>query len=328
MPVRPRPERTRLPGRREPVKEDLRGIGDGSRGPHLVLLARDATGYRSLCRLISRANLAGTKGVPRFSQALLADHAEGLVALSGCRDGELARRLRVGDRAGARLVAEGYARLFGGSGSNGHDPNGRGGRSRRGGAVAAGFVLELQHHLLPEDDWLVAETARLADELGLPCVVTNDVHYARPEGRELQDVLGAIRHGRTLDTLADLRRPDGESYLKSEAELLGLPPAAAHDDGGHGRRTAQDDGPAHGDGRPTTTGGPPGPGSPDWLRRPRLPPPAPWISDSSATASPASRCRAGRPRSATWPSCAMPAPDGATTRSRRPCSASSATSSR
>ena len=84
-PARPRPARTRLPGHRATVKEDLRGVGTAVRGPHLVLLARDATGYRSLCRLVSRANMAGTKGVPRFSQALLAEHAEGLVALSGCR---------------------------------------------------------------------------------------------------------------------------------------------------------------------------------------------------------------------------------------------------
>ena len=107
--TRPRPERPRLPGHREAVKEDLRGIGERARGPHLVLLARSAIGWRSLCRLVSRANMAGTKGVPRFSQALLAEHAEGLVALSGCRDGEIARRLRVGDRAGARAVAERYA---------------------------------------------------------------------------------------------------------------------------------------------------------------------------------------------------------------------------
>ena len=213
-PVRPRPERARLPGHRDPVKEDLRGVGEGARGPHLVVLARDRTGYRSLCRLVSRANLAGTKGVPRFSQALLAEHAEGLVALSGCRDGEIARRLRVGDREGARTVAEGYARMFGsGSGSR-----------RASGVAAAGFVLELEHHLLPDDDWLVAETARLAEELGLPVVVTNDVHYALPEGRELQDVVTAIRHGRAVGTLADLRRPDGESYLKSAAELGTLPP--------------------------------------------------------------------------------------------------------
>ena len=115
-PARPRPTRTRLPGHRTTVKEDLRGVGAGVRGPHLVLLARDGAGYRSLCRLVSRANMAGTKGVPRFSQALLAEHAEGLVALSGCRDGEIARRLLAGDREGARAVAEQYAGLFGGGG--------------------------------------------------------------------------------------------------------------------------------------------------------------------------------------------------------------------
>ncbi len=200
-PDRPRPERTRLPGHREAVKEDHRGIGERQRGPHLVLLARDASGYRSLCRLVSRANLAGTKAVPRFSHELLAQHVDGLVALSGCREGEIARRLRVGDREGALAAASAFAGRFPGA-----------------------FYLELSHHLLPDDDWLVAETAALADELGLPVVVTNDVHYARPEGREFQDVLTAIRHGRTLDELADLRREDGESYLKSGADIAALPP--------------------------------------------------------------------------------------------------------
>jgi len=239
-PARPRPERARLPGYREAVKEDLRGVGEAQRGPHLVLLARDAAGYRSLCRLVSRANLAGTKSMPRFSQELLAAHTEGLVALSGCREGEIARRLRTGDRAGARAAAERYARLFGA---------GRGGGGERplpgataGSPASAAFFLELQHHLLPDDDWLVAETVRLADELGLPVVVTNDVHYARPEGRELQDVLTAIRHGRSLDELRDLRRPDGESYLKSGQELMELPPGrvAPPAGGAHGTSTAGD----------------------------------------------------------------------------------------
>ncbi len=209
-PVRPRAERQRLPGHRDAVKEDLRGIGDRNRGPHLVLLARDTTGYRSLCRLVSRANLAGTKDVPRFTHALLAEQTEGLVALSGCRDGEIARRLRVGDREGARAAAEWLASRF---------------RTTGDGIATAGLVLELQHHLVPEDDWLVAEVAALARELSLPVVVTNDVHYARPDGRELHDVLTGIRHGRTLDELGDLRRPDSESYLKSGAELATMPPS-------------------------------------------------------------------------------------------------------
>ena len=210
-PDRPSPERTRLPGHREVVKEDHRGIGEAEMGAHLVLLARDDRGWTSLCRLVSHANLAGSKAVPRFTQALLAQHTEGVIALSGCRHGELARRLRAGDREGARAAAERYALLFGGRGGGGS-------------AATSGFFLELQHHLLPDDDWLVSETARIADELGLPTVVTNDVHYATPDGRELQDVVTAIRHGRSLDTLRDLRRPDGESFLKGPAELLALPP--------------------------------------------------------------------------------------------------------
>src|SRR5690349_18908294 len=154
LPARPRPTRARLPGHRSVVKEDLRGIGERQRGPHLVLLARDMTGYRSLCRLISHANLAGTKRVPRFSQALLAGETEGLLALSGCRESEIARRLRVGDRAGAAAVARHYAQLYGGASvATGAR---RGTRHGGDGVASSGFFLELSHHLLPDDDWLVA----------------------------------------------------------------------------------------------------------------------------------------------------------------------------
>ena len=234
FPVRPRPGRDLLPGHRDAVKEDLRGIGEAQRGPGLVLLARNTAGYRSLCRLVSRANLAGTKSMPRFTHELLAANTEGLVALCGGRDSEIGRRLRSGDREGARRAAEHYARLFGGAwgdsarGDGNSQSHGRGhGRGHSGeSAATAGFFLEMQHHLLPDDDWLAAETARLAAELGLPAVVTNDVHYAYPEGREMQDVLTAIRHGRSLDELRNLRRPDGESYLKSAGELMALPPMA------------------------------------------------------------------------------------------------------
>ena len=243
-PVRPRADRVRLPGHRDPVREDLRGVGDGQRGPHLVLLARDQAGYRSLSRLVSAANLAGTKGVPRFTHALLERHAEGVVALSGCRHGEIARRLLAGDREGAARAAERYARMFGagpdasgghlGAGNVRHGAlGGFGARNGRHGAPGiGGFVLELQHHLLPDDDWLVAETVRLAAELGLPVAVTNDVHYALPEDRELQDVMVAIRHGLTLDESAHLRRPNGEYHLKSAGDLLALPPGDAGADPG------------------------------------------------------------------------------------------------
>ena len=194
-----------------PRREDLRGIRDGERGPHLVLLARDATGYRSLCRLASAAHLAGTKGVPRFDQALLARHTEGLVALSGCRHSEIARRLLAGDRAGALEVARRYAALY-------PAVPGLGG--------GGGFFLEAQHHLRPDDDLLVALTVDLAAAAGLPLVVTNDVHYARPEDHELQDVLVAIRHGLTLETSAHLRR-DGARPCPARRGRDGRPAAGA-----------------------------------------------------------------------------------------------------
>ena len=159
------------------------------------------TGYRSLCRLVSAANLAGTKGVPRFRHALLEQHTEGLVALSGCRHGEIGRRLMAGDREGAVAAARRLAKLY-------------------------PLHIELQHHLLADDDFLVSALAALAGELSLPTVVTNDAHYARGADRELQDVLVCIRHGSTLDTSGHLRRPNGEYYLKGVTELAALPPAA------------------------------------------------------------------------------------------------------
>ncbi|MBX3031767.1 MAG: PHP domain-containing protein [Chloroflexi bacterium] len=199
-PSRPRPGRARLPGYRAVVREDLRGVGARARGPRLVLLARNKTGWSSLTRLLSTGNMTGSKGAPRFDHALLERHHVGVVALSGGRNGEIGRRLLVGDRAGARAAAERLAGILG--------PD--------------GLVIELTHHLLPDDDWLIAESVALARDLRLPVVVTNAVRYAHPWGRELQDVLTAIRHGRTLDTLADLRRPSGEAYLKSGAELAAL----------------------------------------------------------------------------------------------------------
>jgi error-prone DNA polymerase len=209
VPRRPAFERARPPGHRPPRREDLRGVRARELGPHLVLLARDMIGYRSLCRLASAAQLAGTKGVPRYTHALLAQHVEGLIALSGCRHGEIARRLLAGDRVGALAAARRLAEMFG-----------------AGGAVdgAGGFFIELQHHLLADDDWLVTESVRLADELDLPTVVTNDAHYARPADRELHDVLVGIRHGLTLDQSAHLRRPNGEYHLKGAAQLAALPP--------------------------------------------------------------------------------------------------------
>jgi len=206
-PIRPPLSRQRPPGHRAPRREDLRGVRPRELGPHLTLLAQDQTGYANLCRLTSAAHLAGSKGVPRFNHQLLAEHSTGLIVLTGCRHGELARRLLVGDRKGAAAAL-----------------------SRLAGLVTAGSLyVELQHHLLPDDDWLTAELARLAHEVGLPTVVTNDAHYALRSDHELQDVLVSIRHGQDLEAAAHLRRPNAEYALKDGAELAALPPGTDGD---------------------------------------------------------------------------------------------------
>ncbi len=207
MPVRI--DRPRPPGYRDPRREDLRGIRDRERGPHLVLLCRDATGWSSLCRMVSAAHLDGTKGVPRFTHELLARHAEGLVLLTGCRHGEVARRLLAGDRSGARAALRWYSE---------HIPDIPG--------LGSGVFAELQHHLGADDDLLVAETAAVAMDVGLPTIVTGDAHYALAEDRELQDVLVAIRHGGTVETAAHLRRRNGEYHLASREELERRPPGS------------------------------------------------------------------------------------------------------
>ena len=150
-PVRPPPRTAAAPRPSRAVKEDHRGVGEPQRGPHLVLLARDAAGWRSLCRLVSRAQPRRDEGRARGSPTSCSrSTTRASSRCPGCRDGELARRLRAGDREGARAPAERYAALFGTGDA----------------ASSSGFVLELAHHLLPDDDWLASETARARGRAG------------------------------------------------------------------------------------------------------------------------------------------------------------------
>jgi DNA polymerase III alpha subunit len=170
-------------------------------GDHLVLLARDGAGYAALSRLASRAHLAGEKQFPVFErtmvEAALDDGRGHLLGLSGCRNGEVPRRLLAGDRDEALATAQRWASHF---------PDGD-------------YAVELSHHLAPDDDWLIAQLAELAERASLPVVVTNEVHYADPGGHRLQDVLVCIRHGATLDEARELLLPNAEYRLKSGAEL-------------------------------------------------------------------------------------------------------------
>ena len=224
------------PGHREAVKEDHRGVGTAERGPHLVLLARDGIGYRSLCRLVSpgepRRHEGGAPGHPGAAGRARGG-PRGALRLPPGRAGAAAPGRRPRGRPGGRRGLRPALRGTGGVAA----------AAAAGGVAAAGFVLELAHHLLPGDDWLVGGDGRLAGEVGLPVVVTNDVRYARPEDRELHDVLAAIRHGRSVETLADLRTPERRALPQvGPPSSPALPPGDPRDAGSGAPRRAWHEG--------------------------------------------------------------------------------------
>lgn len=165
-------------------------------GHHLTLLAESQEGYANLCRLLTLAHQGRQKGTAALPAAALARHTDGLVALSGPRTGEIPRLLQAGRRNEAARRAAWYRDLF---------------RDR--------FYLEVQHHLLPDDAWLIAELAALGETLRIPLAATTDVHYARPTQRMLQDVLTCIRTGTTLDRPSPERLPNGQYALPDPATL-------------------------------------------------------------------------------------------------------------
>ncbi|MBC7106389.1 MAG: DNA polymerase III subunit alpha, partial [Firmicutes bacterium] len=164
---------------------------------HLVLLAEDEDGYRNLCTLVSRGFTEGFYYKPRVDKELLARHARGLIALSGCLAGEVPAHLLAGRREEARAAAGTYREIFG----------------------PRGFFLELQDHGLPEQQALNRELVGLARDLDLPLVATNDVHYLRREDAGVHDVLLCIQTGRRLYEADRLRFPTDEFYLKSPREM-------------------------------------------------------------------------------------------------------------
>lgn len=170
-----------------------------SGGHHLTLLVRDETGWANLCALITLARHNVPKGEALLPDGALEAHTGGLVALSGCRQGIIPQRLLRGDRTGARSAARHYLDVF----------------------RPENFWIELQQHLLAEDKHLSTELVRLAREVGVGYVATNNVHYARMDGHTLQDVLVGIRENATLDEVVDLR-PNSEFYLKSGQQLAPL----------------------------------------------------------------------------------------------------------
>ncbi len=164
---------------------------------HLVLLAQNETGWRNLIRLSSIGYLEGFYYKPRIDHQVLAESAEGLIALSACLKGEVPSLLQQENYAAARGRAERLARLFG--------PD--------------RFFLEMQDHGIPDQQVVNSGIRELARELGLPLVATNDVHYERRSDASAHDVLLCIQTGKLVDQEDRMRFYSDEFYFKSAAEM-------------------------------------------------------------------------------------------------------------
>lgn len=166
---------------------------------HLILLARNEAGYRNLMKLSSASFLEGFYYKPRIDKELLAQHSDGLLALSSCIQGEVAQAILKGNPQKARAAASFYRELFG--------PN---------------FFLEIQDHGLSEEHQVIPEIAAIAGEMDIPLVATNDVHYLEARDAKAHDAVLCVQTGRQIAETNRMRFSNDQFYFKSPAEMVQL----------------------------------------------------------------------------------------------------------
>ncbi len=167
---------------------------------HITLLAETSEGYGNLCRLLSTAHLSGERKEPRLPVDALPKHARGLIALTGCKRGEVPALVAKGDLDAADAALRRYIDWFG----------------------RENVYVELQQNLAHGDTERCRHLVALARTHHLRYVATNDVHYHERSRHRLQDVMVAIRHRSTLEASHRERRENSEYYLKSPAEMADL----------------------------------------------------------------------------------------------------------
>ncbi|SFU37745.1 DNA polymerase III subunit alpha [Alicyclobacillus macrosporangiidus] len=177
-------------------------------GSHLTVLAETRTGYANLCRLLTLAHTGPERRRdPRVPEHELLAHGEGLIVLSGCRRGRLARHLLRGENDAAKRLARVYRDAFPGA-----------------------YFIELQADGYPGADRLHRSQVALAKDLGIPVVATGDVHHVHPEQAALHDVLTCIRLGCDIHTPHPERPLNHTRWLfsagEAERRFAGLPPEA------------------------------------------------------------------------------------------------------
>ena len=168
---------------------------EGSRS-HLTLLAATSAGYKNLSNLLSLSPMRSDRRDPQLDPSLLPEHAEGIIALSGCARGAIPQALDAGRWDEARTLAKQYLEWFGDR-----------------------FYIELQQNLVRGDTQRMKALVSLGRELGIPLVATNNTHYHVRDRHRLQDCLVAARHRKTLEESHRERRANAEFYLKPAEQM-------------------------------------------------------------------------------------------------------------
>jgi DNA polymerase-3 subunit alpha len=172
---------------------------NGERYNHLILLCENEVGWKNLIKLVSKAHLEGFYYKPRMDKDLLREYHEGLIALSACLGGEVARALTADRYEEAKHIALEYQEIFG----------------------KGNYFLEIQKHPgIPESEKIEPMLVKLSEETGIPFVATQDSHYTHSEDAEYHDVLLAVQTGNKLtDDDRMSMKSDDFSILSPEAML-------------------------------------------------------------------------------------------------------------
>jgi DNA polymerase-3 subunit alpha len=181
-------------------RSDKTAKGPSEASYHLILLAKNLTGYRNLMRLVSTAFFDGFYYKPRVDKELLQAHNEGLIALSACLQGEIPYHLASGDQKKALRAADELRSIF---------SDGR-------------LYLELQENKIPEQKKVNAGLMALAKELAIPLVATNDCHYLKKEDAQAHEILLCIQTGKTMKDKDRMRFSTEEFFFRSAEEMAEL----------------------------------------------------------------------------------------------------------
>jgi DNA polymerase-3 subunit alpha len=171
---------------------------DGDSYNHLLVLAENEEGYRNLVKITSEASLHGFYYKPRISKRFLAEHARGLISLSGCLKGEVAERLIEGKYDAAKAAAGQFADIFG----------------------KQNFYLEIQNQGLEQEQAINPSLHKLGRELALPLVATNDSHYLCEDDWHAQDVMVCIQTGKYIQDTNRMKFQTRHFYVKNYDEML------------------------------------------------------------------------------------------------------------